>query len=68
MAILTGIKAFSLFERFTGLSWISDVDLLTIIERFGLEGPSKPTQPQPHAVGREATTSSGCPGPHPTWL
>ena len=36
-----------------------------ITERFGLEGISKPTQPLPWAW--LSPTSSGCPGPHPTW-
>ena len=38
-----------------------------ITEWFGLEGSSKPTQPQPLLWAGLPPTSSGCPGPHPTW-
>ena len=36
-------------------------------EGFGLEGTSKPTFPQPLPWAGLPHTSSGCPGPHPTW-
>ena len=64
--ILTGQGKRFVTSAVPSLLFCSQVKLVEMIERPGLEGALKPIQSQPPATG-SATQQLSCPGPHPTW-